>query len=135
MPADPASLWLVPDKTDRSRVSRAMTSFAQGVRLQADARYAEALPLVSSRALADTLLADYASYFRAVILLRQGRLDEAQQGFEELRAKDLVGHLSEAVRLREAETAEARSDYQTAIRIYEELIGRKTTAPDSVRPA
>ncbi len=135
VPADPSSLWLAPDKAVKASVSRVMTSFAEGVRLQADAKYGQALPLVASRALAGTPLADYGSYFRGVILLRQGKLDEAQQAFEELRAKEPVGYLSEAVRLREAETAEARGDYQTAVRIYEELVARKTTAPDSVLTA
>ena len=132
VPSDASSLWLVPDKTARSRVSHAMTSFADGVRLAADAKYGEAMPLVSSRALADTPLADYAAYFNGVILFRQGRLDEAQQAFEQLRTKGPSGFLAEGVRLREAETAEARGDCQTAIRIYEELTAQKTTSPDSV---
>ena len=129
---DPVNLWLVPDRAARARVPRALTGFAEGVRLQGDGKYAQALPLVTARGLADTPLADYAAYFNGVILLRQGRQDEARRAFEDLRAKEPVGCLAEAVRLREAETAEARSDYQAAMRIYEDLTSRKTAGPDSI---
>lgn len=130
--SDPSNLWLVPDRAARARAARVLTDFAKGVRLQADAKYPLALPLVRARGLGDTPLADYASYFTGVILLRLGKLDEAQRAFDDLRAKEPVGYLSEAVRLRAVETAEARSDYQAAIQIYEELAARKTAAPDSV---
>ena len=129
---DPANLWLVPDRVARARVSRVLTGFAEGVRLQGDGKLAQALPLVTARGLADTPLADYAAYFNGVILLRQGKQDEARRAFEDLRAKEPVGCLAEAVRLREAETAEARSDYQAAMRIYEDLTSRKTVGPDSI---
>ncbi len=132
MPAALSRLWLVPDRSVKARVTSPMTKFAEGVRLQADAKYERALPLVTVHGLAETPLADHASYLRGVILLRLGRIDEAQRIFDDLRAKDPVGFVSEAVRLRAAEAAEARGDYQAAIQIYDELLGRKPASPDTV---
>jgi len=132
VPADAAKLWLAPDRAAKARVTRALTGLAEGVRLLTDEKYQRALPLVTSRGLADTPLADYASYFKGVILLREGRLDEAQKAFDELRAKEPVGYLAEAVRLREAETAEARGDYQAAIGVYDDLLSAKPAGADNL---
>ncbi len=129
---DVGKLWLVPDRSAKAGISKALSGFAEGVRLQADAKYDRALPLVSAHGLADTPLADYAAYFRGLILLRQGHLDDAQRTFDSLRQRDLVGYLSDAVRLRDAETAEARGDPRAALEIYEELLARKPSSPDSV---
>jgi soluble lytic murein transglycosylase len=125
-------LWLVPDRATKARVTPAITGLAAGVRLLADGKYQRAWPLVTARGLAGTPLADYASYYKGVILLREGRLDEAQKAFDELRAKEPVGYLAEAVRLREAEAAEARGDHQAAIPIYDELIARKAVGVDTL---
>jgi soluble lytic murein transglycosylase len=130
--ADPSNLWLVPDRTAKARVSKVLTGFAEGVRLYGDAKYAPALALVTARGLADTPLADYATYFKGVILLRLGRTSEAQQALDELNARAPVGYLAEAASARAAETAEARGDYPAAVRIYEELATRKTVAPDII---
>jgi len=129
---DLKKLWLVPDKAAKTRVSPVLTGFAEGVRLEGEEKYDRALPLVSARGLSDTALADYANYFRGVILLRQKRLDEAQRTFDELRAHEIVGYLSEAVRLRAGETAEARGDYQAALQIYDDLMAHKPASADSV---
>ena len=132
VPADAAKLWLAPDRAAKAGVTRALTGLAEGVRLLTDEQYQRALPLVTARGLADTPLADYASYFKGVILLREGRLDEAQNAFDELRAKEPVGYLAEAVRLRDAETAEARSDYQAAIGVYDDLLKAKPAGADNL---
>ena len=134
-PAVPAALpklWLVPDRTAKARVTPAMGRFAEGVRLQADAKYERALPLVNVQGLADTALAEYAAYYRGLILLRLGRTEEAQRVFDDLRTKDPAGYLSEAVRLRDAEAAEARGDHQAAMQIYDELAARKPFSADNV---
>ena len=132
VPADAAKLWLAPDRAAKAGVTRALTGLAEGVRLLTDEQYQRALPLLTARGLADTPLADYASYFKGVILLREGRLDEAQNAFDELRAKEPVGYLAEAVRLRDAETAEARSDYQAAIGVYDDLLKAKPAGADNL---
>ncbi len=133
--SDLSKLWLVPNRAAKARVPRVLVQFAEGVRLQADEKYRLALPLLTARGLAGTPLADYASYFKGVTLLRLGKLDEAQRAFDDLRAREPAGYLSEAARLRAAETAEARGDYPAAIQIYEELATERTVAPDSVLTA
>ncbi len=132
VPADASQLWLVPDRATRARVTPLMRNLAQAIRLQADGKYAKALPLVSVNAFASTPLADYAAYYRGVILLRLGRTDEARQVLAQLRAKEPAGYVSEAVRLREVEAAEAQGDHASAVKIYEDLAGRKTASPDAV---
>lgn len=130
--ADLARLWLVPDTAARAKVPRALTDLAEAIRLYADGKYPRALALLENPALSRTALADYAAYCKAVVLLRMGRLEPAQQALDALRAGEPVGYLSEAVRLRQAEAAESLGDYQAAGRIYEDLSARKTASPDTV---
>jgi soluble lytic murein transglycosylase len=129
LPRDPASLWLAPVSAARS--ARAQTSLGAGVRLHAQARYADALPLVRAP-LAKTVLADYARYYTALTELRLMRLEEASAAFQALAARKPPGYLGDAVRLRQAELAELRGDFQAAAAVYRELTASKGLTPESV---
>lgn len=89
LPRDPLALWLAPAEAPR-RVPAALASFRAGAKLFTDARYAEALPLVSGP-LPGTPLADYALYYRAMTELRLSRLDDARRTLEALAARPLSG--------------------------------------------
>jgi soluble lytic murein transglycosylase len=134
VPRDLSSLWLAPSDADHAArpPGNALASFAVGVRLQAEAKYEQALPLLSAAALADTRLADYATYYTASVELRLLRVDEARRHFAVLGARKPSGYLSEAAALGEAEAAEAQNDYAAALRIYDQLWSRKPSAPDEL---
>ena len=130
IPDDPFELWLAPTDT-RRRTGPAVTSLKSGIRLLAEARYAEALPLVRAK-LAGTPLADYAQYYRGLAELRLQRYDEARRTFDAMMARPLVGYLSEAVRLRDAEAAESQGDAAGAAAVYTELAAATTVNPADV---
>jgi len=106
--------------------------FAQGVRLYLDGKLAEALPLVSAKALQSTLLADYATYYEGLVLVGLERIPEARKLFASVRSRAPEGYLAEAAALREAEAADASGDAAHAIGIYEKLTAQKTSQPDDV---
>ena len=100
LPQDPAYLWLAPVKA--ARPSRGGTSLGAGARLHAQARYADALPLVRAP-LAKTVLADYGRYYTALTELRLMRLEEASATFQALASRKPQGYLGDAVRLHDEE--------------------------------
>lgn len=129
LPRNPFDLWLAP-VTPARRQPAAVASFTAGARLFTQARYAEALPLVSAP-LADSPLADYAQYYKGLTELRLSRPDEARRTFTALAARPLAGYLSEAVRLRAAEVAEAQGDPRSAAALYAKVAeGRPVSAGD-----
>jgi soluble lytic murein transglycosylase len=130
LPRDPLALWLAPSESSR-RPPAAVSSFRAGTRLFGEARYAEALPLVSA-SLAGTPLAGYAAYYRAVTELRLSRFDDARRSFDALASQPLAGYLSEAVPLRQAEVAEARGDHRRAAALYATLAAGKPLSPEDV---
>src|SRR5262245_41390419 len=101
LPDDPARYWLVPATT--TSAPSTLASFARGVQLFNDGKYAAALPLVSDRALASTSLANYARYYTGFSQLRLERYDEAEKTLRSLDDEKLVGYLAEAVALRLSE--------------------------------
>jgi soluble lytic murein transglycosylase len=129
LPRDPIHLWLVP--TDTSRHGSATTKLGAGARLFTEARYAQALTVLPSRA-GDTQLAHYTQYYRGLAELRLSHFDQARRIFEDLQTQPLVGYLTEAVRLREAEVAEAQGDMNRAASLYTELAAQKPLAPEAV---
>jgi soluble lytic murein transglycosylase len=129
LPRDPAYLWLAPPRA--TRTSRAPARLSAGVRLHAEARYTEALPLVRA-SVAKAVLANYAQYYTAVTELRLLRLDEASATFQALASKKPQGYLGDAVRLRQAELAELRRDFRAAEGVYRELTASKGLAPETV---
>ena len=127
IPRDPFRLWLAP--VDVTRKTTALTSFTNGTRKFSEAKYSEALPLVSVR-LAGSPLAQYGQYYRGLTELRLSHLDSAKQVFGALLADAPVGYLSEAVRLHLAEIAEAQGDLPTAVARYKEIAAGKPVAPE-----
>jgi soluble lytic murein transglycosylase len=130
LPDDPFELWLAPTDS-RRRTGPAVTSLKSGIRLLAESRYTEALPLVRAK-LAGTPLADYAQYYTGLTELRLARYADARRTFEAMMARPLVGYLSEAVRLRDAEAAEAQGDAAAAAEVYTELASASTVNPPDV---
>ena len=128
LPRDPSRLWLAPVAR---RSSSAQASFSQGVRLHAQARYADALPLVRAP-LAKTPLADYGQYYTGLTELGLSRLDEARARFEALAARAPQGYVGDAARLRLAEMAELRGDIAKASAVYGELAKSKGLAAEDV---
>jgi soluble lytic murein transglycosylase len=130
LPRDPESLWLAPAETSR-RPAPSLANFRAGAKLVSEAKYAQALPLVSA-SLAGTPLADYAAYYRALTELRLARIDEARRAFDALAARPLTGYLSEAVPMRQAEVAETTGDMRGAAAIYARLAESKPVSIEDV---
>jgi soluble lytic murein transglycosylase len=138
LPGHPSLFWLVPEAgasrstSARARSDAALTRFAEGIALFAEGDYDAALPLVSAKALASTILADYAQYYTGFTQLRLERLEDADKTFDALAERKPVGYLAEAVALRRAEVAAARKNLDEALAVLEPLAAQKTTAPEAV---
>jgi peptidoglycan lytic transglycosylase len=132
LPADISQVWLVPDPPGPASAPKPLAPFADGMRLFAQAKYAEALPLLSSSSLADTPTAAYAAFYGGLCLLNLSRAAEARTAFARLHAADIPGYLSEAAVGREAEAASAQGDHAAAAKLYDELSRRRTASPDAV---
>ena len=130
LPQDPGSLWLAPLQAPR-RSTASIASFRAGAKLFGEAKYAQALPLVSA-SLAGTPLADYAAYYRALTELRLAHVEDAKRAFDALAARPLSGYLSEAVPLRQAEVAESTGDARRAAAIYAKLADGKPVSIEDV---
>jgi soluble lytic murein transglycosylase len=132
LPADLSQLWLVPDRSGPSPAPRPVADFAAGMRLYGQAKYAEALPLLSSHGLAETPLAAYAAFYAGVCSLNLARVAEARTVFARLHGSRVPGFIAEAAISREAEAAAAQGDHSAAAKLYDELARQKTAAPDAV---
>ena len=130
IPSSPSEIWLVPQQP--AKPDKATADFARGVRLLQEAKYAEALPLLSAQALAGTPLAHYSAYYAGIAYLNLARAAEARTVFAKLRSEKPAGFLSEGAAMREAETAAAQEDFGGAAKIYEDLSRRRTANPDAV---
>ena len=132
LPADISKLWLAPEKGRGGPGTTALNEFAAAVKLEVDANYAKALPVLSHSSLHQGALGDYALYYQGLAELRLARAVDARRTFQTLQAHDPTGYLVEAAALREAECDETLRDQAAAIDIYEKLSKTKTTAPDDV---
>jgi soluble lytic murein transglycosylase len=130
VPDDPGELWFVP--SGKSRPSPALLKLAEGVRAYAAANFETALPLVSASSLASTPLADYATYYKGLTLLRLNRVDEARQVLSSFKDRPLRGYLVEASMLARAEAAETANDPRAAASVYQELTSSKPLDPQVV---
>lgn len=136
LPGHPSLYWVVPAVSASGTAARPAPAggpaeFARGVALMADGKFAAALPLVTSAALAQTPLAQYGRYYSGVALLGLGRESEATAAFAALDGR-VEGYLNEAVPLRMAEAALARNDAKRAVDILEDLDDETLTAPEEV---
>lgn len=128
LPSDPKQLWFAPGD---AAAPAGRSGLRAGVRLYADGRYSDAIPLVHAAA-AKGPLANYARYYEGLSALKLSRLDDAQAAFQSLMARPLTGYLAEAVRLRAAEVDQAQGDIQGALAIYAELAETKTLGAEDV---
>jgi soluble lytic murein transglycosylase len=131
LPADVSKLWMVPAKTNGGRAA-GLAELATAVKLEVDADFARALPILSTPAVQQGPLGHYAEYYKGLAELRLGRTNDAKGTFQALASKEPTGYLAEAAPLREAESDEALGDHRAALDIYERLVKTKLTAPDDV---
>jgi soluble lytic murein transglycosylase len=127
LPDEPEALWFVP--SGKPRPSALLVKFAEGVRAYEAGNFEAALPLVSAPALAGTPLADYATYYKGLTLLRLSRLDDARQVLSTLKDRPLRGYLVEAAALARGEAAELSGDARAAASLYEDLTSTKMLDP------
>ncbi len=132
LPADLSQAWLVPARPGAAPASRPLADFAAAMRHFAEGKYAAALPLFGSPSLASTPLAAYASFYTGLCHLNLSRAADARAIFAKLHAAQIGGFLGDAAVAREAEAAGLLGDHAAAARLYLELSGRKTAAPDEV---
>src|SRR5437588_4241319 len=110
LPADASQLWLAPDpvagagqgpsSSPRARThSAALTQFAEAVKLEVEANYARALPMLTQPALREGPLGDYSIYYTGLAELRLGRAADAKRIFQTLESRAPVGYLTEAAPL------------------------------------
>jgi soluble lytic murein transglycosylase len=132
LPTDISQIWMVPDRTAPSAQSRQLAGFVAGMRLFAQGQYAQALPPLTSSSAAATPVAAYAAFHAGLSHLNLSHVAEARAIFARLHAGQVAGYLSEAAILREAEAASLLGDHAAALRLYQELRGRKTGTPDAV---
>ena len=130
IPSAAADLWFVPESARKPQ--KLLTDFAAGVRLIQDGKPGEGLPLVSAPGLADTPLAQYATYYAALARLNLSKAAEARAVFASLHAAKLEGYLAEGSVMREAEAALAQEDFAGAAKLFGELAARRTASPDAV---
>jgi soluble lytic murein transglycosylase len=128
VPGELSAMWLAP--TQSARLSPVLARFVRGVKLlEEDDKPAAALPLVSDKALASTPLAEYASFYTGLALMKLKRFDEADGALDELATGDIEGHLPEDAAYLQAEVREAQDNYKGAVAIYESLVTRQLARP------
>ena len=133
LPSNPSELWLVPSATDRStRSTASVEPLALGVKRYQEGDFAGALLLVSRPSLANTALADYASYYTGLAQLRLGRSADARRTFDALIDRKAPGYVTIAAGLAAGEAAEAAGDFPAATRIYERIADQKAAVSEEV---
>jgi soluble lytic murein transglycosylase len=133
VPADASELWLAPDAAAvRAARTAPLPDFNAAVKLEVENNFAKALPILTSAAVQQSALGDYAIYYQGLGELRLGHAADARRTFQTLAAKPPAGYLVEAAAMREAECDEALGDQAAAMAVYERLAAVKTTAPDEV---
>ena len=131
LPADVTRLWMAPTSADRTHTA-AIDTFAAAVKLEVDANFTKALPMLSEFSVQQGTLGHYAEYYQGLAQLRLAQNADARRTFESLALKHPDGYLTEATVLREAEADEAAGDQQAAFDLYWRLSQTKTTTPDDV---
>jgi soluble lytic murein transglycosylase len=134
---DASALWLAPTAADlRLATTKPFSTLKAAVQALKDGRAAESLklmtPLVDGSMQAVSPLDAYVAYYAARADMGLSNFDRAEHRLKELREKPLQGYLTEAAPLAEAEAAEAQSEYDTALTIYETLSREKTSSPEEI---
>ena len=97
-----------------------------------DGNYAGALELFSQPSLANTALADYASYYRGLAQLRLGQVAVARRTLDAVIDRRIPGYVGIAAGLASGEAAEQAGDFPAAVRIYERIADQKAAVSDDV---
>jgi len=134
---DPLELWLAPTAGDLGVATvKPFSTLKPAVQALKDGRAAEALrlltPLLDRSVRSDRPLGDYAAYYAALADVALNNFDRARKRLTDLRDEPLQGYLAEAAAIAEAEVAEAQSDYDDALEIYEKLSHEKTASPEEI---
>ena len=137
LPSQPSQFWFAPPlaaarTASVSRGEGAAERLGRGAKAIAQGRHSEGLPLVNPAAFTGSPLVNYALYYTGVAQLALGRTADAESTFTTLAARKPEGFLQEAVPMRLADTALARSDAERAEDILEELSSAKLSAPEEV---
>ena len=133
LPRSASELWLVPAESPATaRAASASQPLADAVRALAVGDNEKALALVGRQSLAAGALGDYAEYYKGIAQLRLARAADARETFEGLRKRALVGYLTTAAAMGEAEAAVALGDHGRALSIYERLSADKSTVNDQI---
>ena len=133
LPATASDMWLVPSETAATtRAATANRPLTDAVAEIAADNFDSALTLLGRPSLSGSALADYASYYKGIALLRMNRAAEARDAFDALQKRKPTGYLSIATSLGEAEAAVALGDHAKAMGIYEKLTAERTVVNESI---
>ena len=133
LPATASDMWLVPSETAATtRAATANRPLTDAVAEVAADNFDSALTLLSRPSLSGSALADYASYYKGIALLRMNRAAEARDAFDALQKRKPTGYLSISTSLGEAEAAVALGDHAKAMGIYEKLTAERTVVNESI---
>lgn len=138
LPGPLSRYWLVPDVSASPTTAAgrpadtALGRFARGASLIAKGEFAAGLPLVTSRTLDDTPLANYARYYAGVALHELGRLPEADATLTALARRSPDGYVKEAAALRLAAVARALDDPERAKNLLDALSAETVSSPEEV---
>ena len=119
---DASRLWMAPSASDRTTAAAnpALVHLQAALRLYAEEKYELALSRFSAAATPKSPLRAHAAYYAGVSELRLRRFEAARQRFADL--KDTPGFVGEAAALGEAEAAHALGDFDSAAKIYEDIL-------------
>jgi soluble lytic murein transglycosylase len=133
LPSSPSELWLVPSERDRAARSAAtLAPLATGVKRFQEGNYAGALELFRQPSLANTALADYATYYTGLAQLRLGQTAEARRTFDAVIERNVPGYVGIAAGLASGEAAETAGDFPAAVRFYERIADQKAAVSEDV---
>jgi soluble lytic murein transglycosylase len=129
VPTELTQLWLVPESATKGRTGQPQ-DLVSAIKLEAEGSFTKALPILSRATVAQGPLGRYAVYYKGLAEAGLGRQADARRTFQGLQSADVVGYLSEAAALREAESSEALGDYSAAATVYERLAGSRAVSDD-----
>ena len=136
LPSNRSDYWLVPEPplspaAATARSAAGPAQLAKAIALIDEEQFAAALPLVTNAQVSGTPLASYGRYYRAIALLRLGRVNDAHAILVTL-DEQVEGYLKEGVALRLSEVAIASGDPKGATDILNDLSDETLISPEDV---
>lgn len=129
---DLSALWLAPERGTAAARPASRSPLAAASQHLASGEHHKALAAASQPASRQGALADYAAYYAAMAQLGLGHEEAARAEFRQLQERKLVGFLSEAAALGEAEALEDLGKYNEAVAIYERLLKGRLSDVEAV---